>query len=258
MIRQLAILLQQSMMLVFIAGRWVGPKGAMTREQLSQLLLAYVGMAADMLEFITETLKIPEVACNNVLVTLVFVIWLWSLLQYTLGLTATKQRKTRVVGTASAQQDSCGVVHGIMSFLLCCCGGEIWALMVSVIMQDGPYLILRLYILFKLHDFGQIFFTVKNGILFCLQLYRIAIVIGVVVKENNEGEKDENEIPTDDPPYQLKEVKVSSAEKTDIDHPVTEEKIDTKDSPSEYDNDDGKTENKHAVNENGNGKSDFS
>lgn len=98
MIRQLAILLQQSMMLVFIAGRWVGPKGAMTREQLSQLLLAYVGMAADMLEFITETLKIPEVACNNVLVTLVFVIWLWSLLQYTLGLTATKQRKTRVVG----------------------------------------------------------------------------------------------------------------------------------------------------------------
>lgn len=204
------------MMLVFIAGRWLGPKGSLTREQLSQLLLAYVGMAADMLEFITETLKVPKIACNDLFFLIVMGLWSWSLLQFTLGLTATKQRKTRVVGTANTQQDPCSVVHGVRSFLLCCCGGEIWALLVSVIMQDGPYLALRLYMLIKFHEFGQIFFTAKNGILLCLQLYRIAVVVGVVASGKNKDNK-ENHVNgelDDDPPYELSPMSKDRKEKT--------------------------------------------
>ncbi|PIK52439.1 putative transmembrane protein [Apostichopus japonicus] len=214
-LRQLAVLLQQSMMLVFILGRWLGPKGSLTREQLSQLLLAYVGMAADMLEFITETLTIPRVACDDIFFTIVMVLWSWSLLQFTLGLTATKQRKTRVVGTAKAQQEGCSVVHGVRSFLLCCCGGEIWALLVSVIMQDGPYLAMRLYLLIKLSEFGQIFFTAKNGILLCLQLYRIAVVVGVVAtgKKKTEDNNIEEDLE-DDPPYKLSYVTTQNDGKT--------------------------------------------
>ncbi|PIK52440.1 putative transmembrane protein [Apostichopus japonicus] len=204
---QLNVLLQQSMMLVFILGRWLGPKGSLTREQLSQLLLAYVGMAADMLEFITETLTIPRVACDEIFVTIVMVLWSWSLLQFTLGLTATKQSKTRVVGTAKAQQEGCNVVHGMSSFFLWCCGGEIWALLVSVIMQDGPYLVMRLYLLIKLHEVGQIFFTIKNGILFCLQLYRFAIVVGVVANsKNKEKDTKTEENLEEDPPYEIASV----------------------------------------------------
>ena len=38
-------------MLVLIIGRWMLPKGDMTRDQLAQLLLVYIGTAADIIEF---------------------------------------------------------------------------------------------------------------------------------------------------------------------------------------------------------------
>ena len=47
--RHYSLIFQQPMMLVLVGGRWLGPKGALSRDQLSQLLLALTGMAADML-----------------------------------------------------------------------------------------------------------------------------------------------------------------------------------------------------------------
>ena len=38
-------------MLILIIGRWMLPKGDMTRDQLAQLLLVYIGTAADIIEF---------------------------------------------------------------------------------------------------------------------------------------------------------------------------------------------------------------
>ena len=37
-------------MLIIILGRWMLPRGAITRDQLSVLLLEYVAIAADILE----------------------------------------------------------------------------------------------------------------------------------------------------------------------------------------------------------------
>lgn len=37
-------------MVILIVGRWLLPKGELTRDQLSQLLLVYIGMAADIIE----------------------------------------------------------------------------------------------------------------------------------------------------------------------------------------------------------------
>ena len=36
---------------MLIIGRWILPKGAISHDQLSQLLLVYVGTAADIVEF---------------------------------------------------------------------------------------------------------------------------------------------------------------------------------------------------------------
>ena len=36
---------------MLIVGRWVLPKGSISHDQLSQLLLVYVGTAADIVEF---------------------------------------------------------------------------------------------------------------------------------------------------------------------------------------------------------------
>lgn len=50
--------LHQTLLLMLIIGRWLLPiGGTITRNQLSELLLMFVGTAADILEFTSETLK---------------------------------------------------------------------------------------------------------------------------------------------------------------------------------------------------------
>jgi len=43
--------LEQLLLLILILGRWMLPKGKLTHYQLSQLLLVYIGTAADIVEF---------------------------------------------------------------------------------------------------------------------------------------------------------------------------------------------------------------
>ena len=50
--------LHQMMLILLIVGKWLLPSGVgVTRDQLSQLLLVFVGIAADILEFTSETLS---------------------------------------------------------------------------------------------------------------------------------------------------------------------------------------------------------
>jgi len=49
--------IEQFLMLILILGRWMLPKGDLTRDQLSQLLLVYIGTAADIIEFF-DTFKV--------------------------------------------------------------------------------------------------------------------------------------------------------------------------------------------------------
>lgn len=50
--------LQQILLILLIVGKWLLPiAGGVTRDEMSQLLLIFVGMAADILEFISETLS---------------------------------------------------------------------------------------------------------------------------------------------------------------------------------------------------------
>ena len=52
--------LEQLLLLILILGRWLLPKGKLTHDQLSQLLLVYIGTAADIVEFF-EAFKEKEV-----------------------------------------------------------------------------------------------------------------------------------------------------------------------------------------------------
>ena len=45
--------LHQVLLFVLVIGRWLLPKGDITRDQLSQLLLVFIGVGADILEFVT-------------------------------------------------------------------------------------------------------------------------------------------------------------------------------------------------------------
>jgi len=48
---QLIRTLEQLLLLCLILGRWLLPKGDLTHDQLSELLLVYIGTAADICEF---------------------------------------------------------------------------------------------------------------------------------------------------------------------------------------------------------------
>ncbi|XP_022091345.1 transmembrane protein 26-like isoform X2 [Acanthaster planci] len=153
-------LFQQSFMIVLILGRWLLPKGGMTRNELSQLLLVYVGMAADMLEFSTETLRQPEIACERLIFIAILAVWSWSLLQFSFGQAVATQR-SRLLISKVIDRALDGPPVNCASYL---CGSEIWALLTDVILQDGPYLVIRTYVIieYQITDNILIFFAVSG------------------------------------------------------------------------------------------------
>lgn len=173
-----AKVLEQFLMVNLILGRWLLPKGELTRGQLSQLLLVYIGMAADIVELF-EAFKEDAVIFNTELTTAVLAIWSWSLMQFSFVLTATKARKPRL-GMDSVPKDN----HVSNYDKSCCpnlrafCIMDIWAIATTIIFQDGPFLCLRLLLILKYNvvSYLNIFFTCKNSLVLVLQLYRMTVL----------------------------------------------------------------------------------
>jgi len=170
--------LHQTLLFVLVIGRWLLPKGDITRNQLSQLLLVFIGVGADILEFATETLDDDDKACEMAtLHILIYVVWTWSLIQFTLVLTASKSRRTRVCYSDAGEDQ---VIVGNDG---CCTrtifgNAEVWGILATLICQDVPFLTFRLYtiIQYRLDNQMMIFFTGKNILVVFLQMYRLCIL----------------------------------------------------------------------------------
>lgn len=220
--------LEQLLLFVLIVGRWLLPKGEITRDQLSQLLLVYIATAADIIEFF-DSFNSDESPYNRELITAVLTLWSWSLVQFTLVLTSTrgspeyslsvrptqpmvledtdvnkwhrlaKMRRVvmhtrvpwpwgrfgqvmplpnppgrnRVLPVRPEDEDK------VYPYNRCAClESEIWAVMVALCLQDGPFLILRLILIshYKIFTHLSLFFTSKNALVLMLQLYRLIVV----------------------------------------------------------------------------------
>ncbi|XP_070162126.1 transmembrane protein 26 [Polyergus mexicanus] len=161
-------LIEQFLMLVLIIGRWMLPKGDLTRDQLSQLLLVYIGTAADIIEFF-DSFKEDRIAREPVLVYLTLSIWAWSLMQFTVVLTATKSRKSRLSSSVSKKK---------IRTETSCCSIDVWGIALNMILQDGPFLAFRLILIihYQIVSYMNIFFTCKNTLVILLQLYRLYVV----------------------------------------------------------------------------------
>ncbi|KAF2903809.1 hypothetical protein ILUMI_02361 [Ignelater luminosus] len=159
-------LIEQFLMLILIIGRWMLPKGELTRDQLSQILLVYIGTAADIIEFF-DSFKDDKVASEPILVILTLAIWTWSLMQFTVVLTATKSRKSRMSTTGTAVKPSKS-----------CCNIDVWGIALNITLQDAPFLAFRLLIIthYKIISYMNVFFTCKNTLVILLQLYRLHVV----------------------------------------------------------------------------------
>lgn len=94
--------MEQALVLILVIGRWLLPKGGITRDQLSQLLLIYIGTAADIMEF-TEVIKEdeirrtnPKMLRNKHFVNAVFLFWSVSLFQFPLTIYAMERTGQRL------------------------------------------------------------------------------------------------------------------------------------------------------------------
>ncbi|KAM9299043.1 transmembrane protein 26-like [Gastrophryne carolinensis] len=165
-------ILEQVMILVLIIGRWLMPKGEMNRDQLSELLLTYIGLGADILD-ILSLIKEPSVQTNLNVAIVGLSLFTWAILQFTLVLTQTissaSEEKESGDQTAMDSRNNCAFT---------CCNSEVWSLLITVVMQDGPFLIFRLYLTIKENVLTEmmIFFICKNILTVILEVYRIAVV----------------------------------------------------------------------------------
>ncbi|NXF84750.1 TMM26 protein, partial [Eubucco bourcierii] len=176
--------LHQTFLLLLVVGRWLLPIGVeITRDQLSQLLLMFVGTAADTLEFASETLDIAEVRNNYTLVNAILAVWTWSMLQFPLDLAV---QHIGCKPTASTRR--------IPSLLLCRYSAELWNIGVSLFIQDGPFFIVRSILMGHFRIFNQmlVFFTAKNILVVTLQLYRLAVITldfrATILQKSRKGE----------------------------------------------------------------------
>ncbi|XP_022342266.2 transmembrane protein 26-like [Crassostrea virginica] len=186
--------LEQLLLLLLILGRWMLPKGKLTHDQLSQLLLVYIGTAADIVEFF-EAFKEDEVRFNKILCICILGLWSLSLIQFTLVLTA-----------ARARRDQSGLVsrhYNVKKRKYGCCAADVYGILISILLQDLPFLVLRILLIFKYNVLSYInmFFTSKNTLVILLLLYRLVVVFlerrseGRQQKYNNLKSKSEHSRP---------------------------------------------------------------
>ncbi|CEF67375.1 Transmembrane protein 26 family-containing protein [Strongyloides ratti] len=165
-------LIEQLLLVVLIIGRWMLPKGEISREQLSQILLAYLAISSDIVEFF-DVFKEKVVYTNYTVQLLVLGAWTLSLLQFPFILTNTRARKMRVAITVTEYDESTinfnnnnklNVIYDI----------DIWAIVLANGLQDIPFLCVRLFLIFqyRLVTYTMMFFICKNALIIALQTYR--------------------------------------------------------------------------------------
>ncbi|KAM9364978.1 transmembrane protein 26-like [Pholidichthys leucotaenia] len=159
--------LHQILLILLIVGKWLLPLGdGFTRDELSQLLLIFVGTAADILEFVNETLS--DVSRNSSEpVYIILAVWTWSMLQFPLHLSVVNS-KAKTGTNEDTQEVSLLTKHST----------DIWNVVGALFIHDGPFLVVRLTIMTHFYVFHQMlaFFTIKNFLVVILNLYRLAVI----------------------------------------------------------------------------------
>ncbi|GAA6084019.1 transmembrane protein 26b [Tachysurus ichikawai] len=156
--------LHQALLVLLILGKWLLPnEGGLTRDQLSQLLLIFVGTAADILEFTSETLSDVKDK-SPVLVYIILAIWTWSMLQFPHNLTVLNPNTEEY----EAEAGSVLSTHRT----------DFWSVIEALLIQDGPFLVVRLTVMIHFEIIHQmlVFFAIKNFLVVTLSMYRLWVI----------------------------------------------------------------------------------
>lgn len=165
------VVIEQLLLYFMIIGRWILPRGKISRNELSQLLFVFIGMASDITELFTLFDEDP-VRESVILTYIILTMWTVSLVQFCFVLTATKSPTRSRVALQSQEttnsKRSCAT----------CCKTELWSILLTMFMQDLPFLCIRTYTLvtYRLITYSIIFFTAKNILVVLLLWYRICVI----------------------------------------------------------------------------------
>ncbi|XP_060942820.1 transmembrane protein 26-like isoform X2 [Limanda limanda] len=160
--------LHQILLILLIVGKWLLPLGGgVTRDELSQLLLIFIGTAADILEFTSETLTDVKDTDSRAMVYVILGVWTWSMLQFPLHLSVVTS-KPDMENEQGVQETSLLTKHS----------RDMWSIMEALFIQDGPFLVVRLTVMIYFKVFHQMlgFFAIKNFLVVILNLYRLTLI----------------------------------------------------------------------------------
>ncbi|KAM8927647.1 transmembrane protein 26-like [Pelodytes ibericus] len=162
-------IMEQLMILVLILGRWIMPKGSMNRDQLTQLLLLYISLGADILDLL-QLIKGQQMINNENVAIVGLSLFSWASFQFSLVLTQSSSKKKDSEDSETGSTKKCNSSY---------CTSEVWHLVIAVAMQDGPFLIYRLYLLGAqgVQNKTLIFFICKNLLTVTIEVYRIVLVL---------------------------------------------------------------------------------
>lgn len=120
-----------------------------------------------------------QVRNHKILCIIILGIWSFSLVQFSLVLTASRSRKdkSRLYLTNTTKGGNVG-----------CCHADVFGILISILLQDLPFLVLRMLLIFKYNvlSYTNMFFTSKNTLVITLLVYRFVVLF----LKRNEPEKE--------------------------------------------------------------------
>lgn len=172
--------IEVTFLMIILIGRWLLPKGKISRSALSQLLLVYLSLASDMIDLLS-IFQEDQVIKNLEMIYATLAVFSWSTFQFSLSILASRGRTFRFESDHRKQilqlssRRSRSNPQRLKSKYQSLASSELLSIFITILMQDLPFLIIRFIavIHFKVHSYTIIFFTCKNMIILFLQLYRL-------------------------------------------------------------------------------------
>lgn len=216
----IAVIMEISLLMLVILGRWFLPKGNISRSTLSQLLLVYMSLASDIVDLLS-LLNETQVQESSTMPYFTLAIFSWSLFQFSLNLVVTRGRSFQSITLddeeledeedmedenaskslyeklhlyaikgkeATKSNNGSKKCANKKCFRLDMLDTEMWSILITLVFQDGPFFVLRITAVFKydVRTFVTMFFTCKNAIILFLQIYRLS----AICTEAKNGESD--------------------------------------------------------------------
>ena len=189
------VAIEVTFLMIIIVGRWLLPKGKISRSALSQLLLVYLSLASDMIDLLS-IFQEDKVIENMNMVYSILAVFSWSTYQFCLNLVATRGRNFRVetedlppeLNANIKEMIRASQVVPMQSTCQKLYSSELPSIFITILMQDLPFLILRLIavIHFQVQSYTTLFFTCKNIFILFLQVYRLWSICMEHIDQNDE------------------------------------------------------------------------